>query len=139
MLWASHHLITHLHLVCSPTPYLNARSSFSPCSWNATMKHHSSDHSLWVLRTLLLLVITFLFLRTSTASRLLPPTPPAGRDSDKVAGFLQASQVGEEEREDTWDLMGMEVCEDGNEECLKRRVISEAHLDYIYTQRHHKP
>lgn len=35
-------------------------------------------------------------------------------------------------------LMGVEDCENGDEECLKRRIISEAHLDYIYTQ-HHKP
>lgn len=35
-------------------------------------------------------------------------------------------------------LMGLEVCVDGDEDCLKRRVIAEAHLDYIYTQ-HHKP
>ncbi|KAL4285084.1 hypothetical protein GQ457_16G008390 [Hibiscus cannabinus] len=38
-------------------------------------------------------------------------------------------------------LFGVEVeesCETGDDECLKRRMISEAHLDYIYTQ-HHKP
>ncbi|CAK9153855.1 unnamed protein product, partial [Ilex paraguariensis] len=35
-------------------------------------------------------------------------------------------------------LMGIEDCESGDEECLKRRVLAEAHLDYIYTQ-HHKP
>lgn len=33
--------------------------------------------------------------------------------------------------------MGMEECENEDEECLKRRVLEEAHLDYIYTQ-HHK-
>jgi len=35
-------------------------------------------------------------------------------------------------------LMGLEVCRGGDEECFKRRIIAEAHLDYIYTQ-HHKP
>ncbi|XVF19778.1 hypothetical protein REPUB_Repub11eG0140200 [Reevesia pubescens] len=35
-------------------------------------------------------------------------------------------------------LMGIEACETEDNECLKRRIISEAHLDYIYTQ-HHKP
>ncbi|XWS28619.1 hypothetical protein CRYUN_Cryun25bG0086200 [Craigia yunnanensis] len=35
-------------------------------------------------------------------------------------------------------LMGVEACDTGDQECLKRRIISEAHLDYIYTQ-HHKP
>ncbi|KAK9126491.1 hypothetical protein Scep_015337 [Stephania cephalantha] len=30
-------------------------------------------------------------------------------------------------------LMGEEHCENGDEECLKRRMTAEAHLDYIYT------
>ncbi|KAF8039551.1 hypothetical protein BT93_B1921 [Corymbia citriodora subsp. variegata] len=32
------------------------------------------------------------------------------------------------------NLMGEEACDDGEEECLKRRFLAEAHLDYIYTQ-----
>ncbi|EEF34955.1 conserved hypothetical protein [Ricinus communis] len=36
------------------------------------------------------------------------------------------------------DLMGSEVCQSEDEECFKRRMVSEAHLDYIYTQ-NHKP
>ncbi|KAI3688127.1 hypothetical protein L1987_81835 [Smallanthus sonchifolius] len=36
------------------------------------------------------------------------------------------------------DVMGFEDCGSGDEECLKRRVLADAHLDYIYTQ-HHKP
>ncbi|KAI3886886.1 hypothetical protein MKX03_037196 [Papaver bracteatum] len=44
---------------------------------------------------------------------------------------------------DSINLMGAEEdeeeCGNGDEECLKRRMIAEAHLDYIYTQRHHKP
>ncbi|KAK6926662.1 Phytosulfokine [Dillenia turbinata] len=35
-------------------------------------------------------------------------------------------------------LMGKEDCGKGDEECIKRRIISEAHLDYIYTQ-HDRP
>ncbi|XP_039015216.1 putative phytosulfokines 6 [Hibiscus syriacus] len=35
-------------------------------------------------------------------------------------------------------LMGMEACDEGDDGCLKRRIIAEAHLDYIYTQ-HNKP
>ncbi|KAJ8568444.1 hypothetical protein K7X08_027977 [Anisodus acutangulus] len=36
-------------------------------------------------------------------------------------------------------LMGLEEypCED--EECIKRRILEEAHLDYIYTQHHNHP
>ncbi|PRQ43789.1 putative phytosulfokine [Rosa chinensis] len=36
------------------------------------------------------------------------------------------------------DLMGSEECHEKDEECLQRRMIAEAHLDYIYTQ-HQKP
>lgn len=37
-------------------------------------------------------------------------------------------------------LMGLEDCNSGDddEECAKRRMVAEAHLDYIYTQ-HRKP
>ncbi|GKD23098.1 putative phytosulfokines 6, partial [Tanacetum coccineum] len=34
------------------------------------------------------------------------------------------------------EMMGLEACLSGDEECLKRRVLAEAHLDYIYTQQH---
>ncbi|KAJ0088258.1 putative phytosulfokines 6 isoform X1 [Pistacia vera] len=42
--------------------------------------------------------------------------------------------------EDLMKLMGSERegCDEKDEECLKRRMIAEAHLDYIYTQ-HNKP
>lgn len=33
--------------------------------------------------------------------------------------------------------MGAEECKENDEKCLKRRMVAEAHLDYIYTQ--HKP
>ncbi|CAL9229044.1 unnamed protein product [Arabidopsis halleri] len=36
-------------------------------------------------------------------------------------------------------LMGEEKCEEMDEECMKRRMITESHLDYIYTQSHNKP
>ncbi|KAB5561559.1 hypothetical protein DKX38_006516 [Salix brachista] len=38
----------------------------------------------------------------------------------------------------TNQLMGLELCQSGDDECFKRRIIAEAHLDYIYTQ-HRKP
>ncbi|KAJ8559633.1 hypothetical protein K7X08_003691 [Anisodus acutangulus] len=36
-------------------------------------------------------------------------------------------------------LMGVEECEEEDGECIKRRIIAEAHLDYIYTQHHDHP
>ncbi|KAM7262804.1 hypothetical protein ACFE04_000487 [Oxalis oulophora] len=37
---------------------------------------------------------------------------------------------------DLTDLMGLEKCEENDKECFKRRIIADAHLDYIYTQNH---
>jgi hypothetical protein len=31
------------------------------------------------------------------------------------------------------------ACEEGNEECMQRRLLGDAHLDYIYTQHKGKP
>lgn len=44
----------------------------------------------------------------------------------------------ETEEDDFMNLMGMEDCHGGDEECVNRRMVAEAHLDYIYTQ-HLKP
>ncbi|KAK9123970.1 hypothetical protein Sjap_013572 [Stephania japonica] len=43
------------------------------------------------------------------------------------------------EQEKSLDLMGMEKCGVQDEECLKRRMMAEAHLDYIYTENLNKP
>jgi hypothetical protein len=34
---------------------------------------------------------------------------------------------------------GVVACEEGNEECMQRRLLGDAHLDYIYTQHKGKP
>lgn len=41
-------------------------------------------------------------------------------------------------QQDPVNPMGSEECIENDEACLKRRMIAEAHLDYIYTQ-HQKP
>ncbi|XP_050225491.1 putative phytosulfokines 6 [Mercurialis annua] len=66
-------------------------------------------------------VFFFLFLLYSSklSAALIPNTDIASEDSLEGSG-----------------LMGSEACESGDEECLKRRMTSEAHLDYIYTQQH---
>ncbi|KAJ9177983.1 hypothetical protein P3X46_009905 [Hevea brasiliensis] len=69
--------------------------------------------------------------------------------SSKLYASTMTSKEGKEEvnlnamtsSEDSlvqMELMGSEVCESGDEECFKRRIVLDAHLDYIYTQ-HHKP
>lgn len=39
------------------------------------------------------------------------------------------------------EMMGAaeEACEEGNEDCMQRRLLHDAHLDYIYTQHKGKP
>ncbi|OMO58349.1 Phytosulfokine [Corchorus capsularis] len=50
---------------------------------------------------------------------------------------VELSQITDmEDTELMNQLMGVEACKSGDEECLKRREISEVHLDYIYTQQH---
>ncbi|KAG6523651.1 putative phytosulfokines 6 [Zingiber officinale] len=80
----------------------------------------------------------FFLLTTTTASRFLwPPSP--GLEATELQQVKHAGELDEEDS--NWEnLIEMEKCEDGNEECLKRRVLLyEAHLDYIYTQHHPKP
>ncbi|KAA8550225.1 hypothetical protein F0562_001909 [Nyssa sinensis] len=57
----------------------------------------------------------------------------------KLNKITSDSSIVEMEGNDSLNqLMGLEICDDGDKECLKRRIAAEAHLDYIYTQ-HHKP
>ncbi|KAL6133555.1 hypothetical protein ACLB2K_065790 [Fragaria x ananassa] len=74
----------------------------------------------------LLLVIfsLFLFLIISSHARRLPQD--------------QASATAAADHDDIMDLVGSEECHEKDEECLQRRMVAEAHLDYIYTQ-HQKP
>ncbi|KAE9463409.1 hypothetical protein C3L33_04693, partial [Rhododendron williamsianum] len=74
--------------------------------------------------------------------------------SPSLARFLESKQgeaayLAEREEIDSLDfwnsdlqqLMGLEDCNSGDddEECAKRRMVAEAHLDYIYTQHLSKP
>ncbi|KAL9675776.1 hypothetical protein QQ045_003982 [Rhodiola kirilowii] len=49
--------------------------------------------------------------------------------------FFAEDSVSVSETGTSEELMGMEVCHGKDEECLVRRMVAEAHLDYIYTQR----
>ncbi|KAL1197887.1 putative phytosulfokines 6 [Cardamine amara subsp. amara] len=50
---------------------------------------------------------------------------------------VKASEMAQDQ--ELSHLMGEETCEVNDKECMKRRIISESHLDYIYTQSHNKP
>ncbi|XP_065856165.1 putative phytosulfokines 6 [Euphorbia lathyris] len=76
------------------------------------------------------LLISLLILSSLVSSaRLLQDDKKMNKDDDEITQLTQ----------DFSQLMGLEGCEGGDEECLKRRMVAEAHLDYIYTQSHKKP
>ncbi|XP_019055840.1 PREDICTED: putative phytosulfokines 6 [Nelumbo nucifera] len=86
----------------------------------------------------LLLFLLFLLLSYSTTSARLMMQPKQGDKAAKGHEIVNPDPILKTAEEDTWNLLGLEKCENLDEECLKRRMISEAHLDYIYTQ-HHRP
>ncbi|KAF3441716.1 hypothetical protein FNV43_RR15631 [Rhamnella rubrinervis] len=88
------------------------------------------------------LLITFLILFSlifhHSCARILAPEQVEEQVfniDNEISTHEEGSLTG---MKDLLDLMGSEGCEDKDEECVNRRMIAEAHLDYIYTQ-HHKP
>ncbi|KAH6793603.1 hypothetical protein C2S52_004080 [Perilla frutescens var. hirtella] len=81
----------------------------------------------------LLLILVFLLISTShTSSRKL-----ASKQGGAHLMIKSKKSVTEMENIESFhDLMGVEECENEDEECLKRRILADAHLDYIYTQDH---
>ncbi|XP_030521964.1 putative phytosulfokines 6 [Rhodamnia argentea] len=84
-----------------------------------------------------LLLFALLLFSSSSLARPLSTAPQVllGGGKPEADGNLAT------EAADLSNLMGVEAeesCGDQDEECLKRRMVAEAHLDYIYTQ-DHKP
>ncbi|CAA2995021.1 phytosulfokines 6 [Olea europaea subsp. europaea] len=90
------------------------------------------------LPVLLLLLIVSLFSNSYSTARKLAITNKqgeAGVNLNKISNrdfYLQKETVNSFDK-----VTEAEECPNKDEECL-RRVLLEAHLDYIYTQ-HHKP
>ncbi|KAI3988426.1 hypothetical protein MKX01_026240 [Papaver californicum] len=95
--------------------------------------------SLRVLSSLLFFSLLISFNQT-TAFR---PLKSAVDENLTINELPHTAPMVEMLAKDSMNVMGAEEdgeeCGNGDEECLKRRMIAEAHLDYIYTQRHHKP
>ncbi|CAN4100746.1 unnamed protein product [Withania somnifera] len=88
---------------------------------------------------LVFLVFLFVFLSLASSSRFLSTTQVK---QDVKHGKVSISLYSFDQMETTDSLkklMGVEECEEEDEECVKRRVVAEAHLDYIYTQNHNHP
>ncbi|KFK33901.1 hypothetical protein AALP_AA5G075600 [Arabis alpina] len=74
-----------------------------------------------------LCVLFFIFLMLSTSSTAIR------REDPELNPLVSAIPLEDYSLDQP---MGMDHC-GGEEECLRRRMITESHLDYIYTQ-HHK-
>ncbi|QCE05918.1 Phytosulfokine [Vigna unguiculata] len=88
------------------------------------MKHH------FAFLFFLLLLSSFL-----VSARLLQP--PKGEKEVEVHDNA-ISRSSFELNDNMEELMGSEECYVKDEGCSSRRMMVDAHLDYIYTQ-HHKP
>jgi len=75
---------------------------------------------------------------------------PSAEDVAKVAAdgepVLQKGAAGSGDELSAEVMMGSEeeaaeepACEEGNDDCMQRRLLRDAHLDYIYTQHKGKP
>ncbi|ERN13180.1 putative phytosulfokines 6 [Amborella trichopoda] len=99
----------------------------------------ASKHITLHLQLPVLLFILF-FCTSTKATRLV--TPPKDKIDEREGGLakLESPNEGFFNEENMQNLLGQEECEakDFNE-CLRRRELADAHLDYIYTQEHHKP
>uniref|UniRef100_A0A0E0MCG9 Phytosulfokine n=1 Tax=Oryza punctata TaxID=4537 RepID=A0A0E0MCG9_ORYPU len=111
----------------------------------------SSSSSAAALALLLLFALCFFFsfsFHSAAAARAVP------RDEHQENGGVKAVAVAAElvlqlERDtgngdEVSELMGAAdeaACEEGkkDDECMQRRMLRDAHLDYIYTQHKNKP
>ncbi|OIW06275.1 hypothetical protein TanjilG_19713 [Lupinus angustifolius] len=74
----------------------------------------------------------------ASARDLPPKCPKQGESEVKVNSSNMAQSYATELNDVTDELIGSKKCNEKDEECSTRRIISEAHLDYIYTE-HHNP
>ncbi|KAL1544080.1 Phytosulfokine, variant 2 [Salvia divinorum] len=78
-----------------------------------------------------LLLIFLVFSIVTASARKMASTK--GEVDQQVKGKESDSKIASVDSFDK--LMGVEECGNGETECLMRRAVSEAHLDYIYTEK----
>ncbi|KAK4749296.1 hypothetical protein SAY87_026745 [Trapa incisa] len=90
-------------------------------------------------RAILLLLLLLLFLISQSSGRLLK-TVNSGGDSMKENKIIALEPSSSDQTVNLSSLMGASEVEDCEgeeaEDCMTRRMMAEAHLDYIYTQHH---
>ncbi|CAL4989651.1 unnamed protein product [Urochloa decumbens] len=98
------------------------------------------------------LLLLICFFHGAAAARPLPVAVPLVHRENGVKLAADGEQVLQKEKGaagsgnelSVAEVMGAEeaeepACEEGNDECLQRRLLHDAHLDYIYTQHKGKP
>ncbi|CAN6357620.1 unnamed protein product [Urochloa humidicola] len=101
------------------------------------MKRSSNISSPLLALALLLLICFFHY---AAAARLLPTVPPLvhHQESGVKVASVDGLVLQNGDELSVSEMMGAEeeaACEEGNDECMQRRLLHDAHLDYIYTQR----
>ncbi|XP_018445492.1 putative phytosulfokines 6 isoform X2 [Raphanus sativus] len=97
------------------------------------------DKKLSIMLFLFVLILLQLSeLRTAQRPSQVDNEEEKGINNNNWAWATQADKISDMGQELS-HLMGEEKCEESDEECMKRRMITESHLDYIYTQSHNKP
>ncbi|KAK3118392.1 hypothetical protein QOZ80_9BG0698350 [Eleusine coracana subsp. coracana] len=109
------------------------------------MGRSSSTSSPLAALALLLLIGVF---HCAAAARNLPAVPLAVLHENGVKDaadglVIQEGAAGNGDELSISEMMraeeAEEACEEGNDECMQRRLLRDAHLDYIYTQHKGKP
>ncbi|BBH05090.1 PHYTOSULFOKINE 3 PRECURSOR [Prunus dulcis] len=86
----------------------------------------------------IVLCIFFIISSSTMISARLLGNQEGQEDQVELNAITDWGSLVESEGSELMNLIGVEDCTDGDEDCLNRRIMAEAHLDYIYTQ-HHKP
>nr|GMD27288.1 putative phytosulfokines 6 [Ipomoea batatas] len=85
-----------------------------------------------------LLILVFLITSSQISAGRFLPNKQGKEEEVKLENGTNTQLIKPETTDSLEKLMGLEKCESRDEECMKRRVVAEAHLDYIYTQ-HQNP
>ncbi|KAJ8754078.1 hypothetical protein K2173_001976 [Erythroxylum novogranatense] len=87
-----------------------------------------------LLLTLLCLCLLSLLVSSASSRLLVPRQGENEAKLDETASTVSVTDTHEETNK--LNMGALENCNERDEECLRRRMIAEAHLDYVYTERH---
>ncbi|VFR03472.1 unnamed protein product [Cuscuta campestris] len=124
----SHDLLSQFQGLKESVNYLTQGLSFQPQSKNSkdTMKTQN------IIVSCAFVVFLFIFSQT-ISGRLLLEDKQENEGGVKLGNEVTPT-VKSEYTDSLEELMGLEICENRDEECMRRRLDDALHLDYIYTK-----